>query len=280
MDHSALTDARDMYQEKLVEIMTPHMLRTFQNMWTDARCKARPFQQTLQQVRLWNAEKIQQQTNTILLATPYLDNVIAAVFLSVVKVLSHVRLPNSRTDIRVRVPGKTVFVHTAFTNAAREFYELLAEGHRVFGQGRSQVQKEVARGAVRRAVQQLLPLKELLDAYISDEVDDNGMVSPEPMLGATTALPPESLLPRSIVEEPPAVDDSPEREPTPPVEDTTEDPPDDLEPPAETDQSRSWLDDGKSVASDEGVPPKQVDLSPRERPVMCGDAGDCHELDD
>lgn len=134
--------------------------------------------------------------------------------------------------------------------------------------------------SVRRAVQQLLPLKELLDAYISDEVDDNGTVSPEPMSGATAAPPPESLLPRSTVDEPPDVEDPPEREPTPPLEDTLEDPPEESDPPAEKDQSRSWLDDGKSVASDDGVPPKRVDLSPRERPVMCGEAGDCHELDD
>lgn len=297
-----LTDARDIYQNKLIRIMTPHMLSLFEGMWQAAGRKRRVFQARLREVPGWNKDRIEAFTNQILLKTPYLDGAISAVFLAVVKVLSYIRLPNSRTDIRVPVPGKTVFVHTATRIAAKEFYELVAAGQPVFSNIRYTAEKEVVASAVGKAVEELLPFKLLLDAYIAGEIDDQGTMSPEPNPGALTAPPPESLVPRFAA---PSEPGEPEPEPEPQPEPEPE--PERHAPfPEAEKESRNWMDDGASVPEDDAEERRErrVELSPgrrpwvsperrpehspqehgpsprAERPVMSGDAGDGNELDD
>lgn len=318
-DTRGLVEAKNFYQENLIDEMTPHVIRVFGNMWRaaerDKRQVVRTFQAALMQVPKWNAQQIEDKTNEVLLKSPLLQNKLSAVFLSIVKVLSQVRLPGSRTDIRVPVPAKTTFVHMVYWVAAHEFYELLREGRPVFGTGRSRVQKDVARTAVLTALQRLMPMKELLDAYISNEVASDGTVSPEPFPGATAALPPESLGPSRF--EPDAEADaaglegdlgerqregegegernrewerggsreregSRERDREPGAD--FRDPDEDSLVPEEPKESEkeNWMDDGRSQREepDEGEE-RRIQFSPRrKRPIMSGDAGDSDELAD
>ena len=274
-----------MYQRHLVKIMTPHLLRFYENLWTATKRNRRQFQLALREVPAWNQSKIEEQTNEILLKTPFLDDVIAAVFLSVVKVLSYVRLPGSRTDIRVQVPAKTVFVHAAYVAAAAELFDSVNAGQRVFEPSQRRLQQQIASSAVERAVQELLPLKQLLDAYISNEIAADGTVSPEPYPGASRAPPPESIIPSFSQPHPdPCVepgegDGEGEGEAEGEAEGGAE-----PEPVAEDENkaqsANNWLDEGQA---DEGQDEehRRIELSPRAQPaVMSGEAGGGGELDD
>ena len=292
-----LSDARDIYQTKLVRIMTPHLLNLFEGMWRAAHQKPRAFQLQLREVPKWNKDQIEAFTNQILLTTPYLEGAISAVFLAVVKVLSYIRLPTSKTDIRVPVPGKSVFVHTAARVAARELYEMVAAGQPVFADIRYRAEKEVAAEAVRKAVEELLPYQLLLEAYISGEIDDRGTMSPEPFPGAACAPPPESLVPRfqSASESGRPFD---EPEPRPEPEPLREEPEPEAEPEPEPlreepvreepvrEPEANWLDDGESQTGDghddgERDRERRVELSPAlsRRPIMSREAGGNEELD-
>ena len=286
---STLVEASNMYQLQLVQIMLPDMLRSFQVMRAGSR-NLRAFQVRLQEVVSWNQDVISEHTNRILLCSPLLDELIAAVYLATVQVLSHVRLPNSRSDIRVQVPAKTVFVHTAYKLAAQDFYELVAEGQNCFVEGRIKMQKRVIAGAVERTISRLLPLKQLLDAYIAKEVDEHGMVSPEPFAGAAAAeplaaggfpspaLPPFNPGPEPEREPEREAEPEPEREPEPEPEREHRDDEYHHDHDRRSEEHHrpapNWMDDG---TEEEPQPEKRVQLSPR--PVMCEDAGDSGELD-
>ena len=291
---STLIEASNIYQLQLADAMLPNMLSTFQKLQGDSK-RVRDFQMRLREVVLWNKDTIDAHTNQILLTEPLLDRLIAAVYLATVQVLSHVRLPRSDTNIKVQVPGTGTFVHTAYKLAAQKFYERIADGH---GMGRTGSQKDVIAEAIHSTINKLLPLKQLLEAYIAKEIDDEGMVSPEPFAGAAHAFPvPHQDAPSRI----PDLDDHERSEPDferPPEANLEQQPEADLGQQPETELDRQpggdeefrpehsegdqpcWLDDGKSDKSEPGEE-KNIILSPRRRSreVMCEDAGDSGELD-
>lgn len=267
---STLVEASNLYQNSLVEVMMPDMLSTFQTMRAQSP-SAKVFQRSLASMVTWNKDVIDRHTNQILLVSPLLEDLIAAVFLAYVQVLSFVRLPGSKSDIRVHVPAKTTFVHMAYKLAANKFYDLTRDGKNCFQS--SCTPKEIIAEAIHKTINKLLPLKQLLDAYIANEVDAEGMVSPEPFAGtaskyvAPTTLPPPTLPPPSpSVEVPPA----PLSHEPPPEDDRI---PPDAPPPRPEEEDHNWLDDGQS---EQDLPTKRVDLSPQR--VMCDEAGEDAEL--
>jgi len=283
---STLIEANNIYQDRLANAMLGDMLLTFQKMYRSSP-RPRDMQIRLKEIVKWNKDMIDKYTNQILLLSPLLDDLIAAVYLATVQVLSHVRLPGSKSDIRVQVPGKSTFVHTAYKLAAKTFYELIAEGHDCFQKGMSQTQKRVVVAAVHDTVTELLPLKQLLEAYIANEVDAEGMVSPEPFSGMAQQFPPDppqSLSPQqqALFQQPkhvePHVPEHVEFEQQEVVDDPEPEPEHEVEPELPRHMESNWMDEGKSDA-DADMPEKKVELSPG-RGVMCEEAADDGELKD
>lgn len=282
---STLIEASNLYQSQLADAMLPSMLNTFQHM-RKTNPRLRDFQKSLTGVVNWNKDTIDACTNKVLLTEPLLDRLIAAVYLGTVQVLAHVRLPKSDTNIKVQVPGTGPFVHTAYKLAAREVYERIVDRRTRFEAENLREQKHVMFGAVHSAINKLLPFKQLLEAYIAKEVDDQGMVSPEPYMGTAHAyafddkpisrpFPVEELPePRSELEPEPQQEQEAEPQPEPEPE---REPEREREREPEPAAPSCWLDDGRS--QDEQPEEKRITLSPGRREVMCDDAGDSGELD-
>ena len=299
-DYSNLVEASNLYQLQLVEVMMPDMLMTFQKMYTSSR-SPRQFQQQLASIVKWNKDVIERHTNQILLESPLLDDLIAAVYLAHVQVLSYVRLPGSKSDIRVQVPAKTTFVHTAYKLAANTFYDETKDGNNCFRL--SMAPKTIIADAIHKTINKLLPLKQLLEAYIANEVDAQGMVSPEPYTSATVRFPVSPAVsqhdprlhahtrpdpqPQPVNTEPdiePDVDEAdadahpdvdadadPEAAADADAADvhTDADSHQDLSHHDERGRPATWMEEG---GSEEDMPVKQVELSPKRKAVMYEEA--------
>ena len=182
-----LVEAKNLYKQQLMDLIAPFLVGVFNDMWRKIREDPKlprgkrliTFQRVLREVPVWNQNVIGKYVDCVLAKVPYLADLISAVFLSYVKVLASVRVHQSKPNIRVKVPSNEAFVHRCLIEAAREFYEGIAEGRQVFESDNKRAKFGVADMAVEQAIRKLLPVSELLKAYIGEEIDDEGMMSPE-----------------------------------------------------------------------------------------------------
>lgn len=283
---SVLLEGSNIYGMRLVDVIINDMLDTFRRMRRGSRNLV-TFQMKLRQVPKWNKDVIAEHTNKILVHCPQLKTLLTAVFLARVQVLSYVRLPNSRTDIKVQVPGNNTFVHAAYSQAANDLYDTIVVSKQdCMVPELMPQQKQIIACSIEKAVKQLVPYDVLMDAYIADDVDNHGMISPEPFSGTSLAIPPEPDLPadpdsdherEAVAHEPsPLMHTEPEPEAEPELE---------PEPEAEAEaehvqpEDQNWMDDGRSADGND-MPAKRIELSPRSRHVMCEDATGSGEIGD
>lgn len=168
-------DAKNLYVTQLAEVVGPHILKSVASM-LDAVCQESGskvllrFQGSLRAVPLWNSEVIRGHAGAIEAKAPYLERLIAVTFLSFVKVMSSVKLRESdRPNIRIKLPTTDAFVHKVFINVARDFYAIPST---------PVAEYEGMRAAVERAIRDMLPIEDILNAYLGTAVDDDNTVSP------------------------------------------------------------------------------------------------------
>jgi hypothetical protein len=195
---SVLVDAKNEYTHQLVEVVCVPILAVFDRMYRAAASQKTPlrtFQRMLQEIPDWNNHAIRDHTDTISRRCPWFSELLTAVFVSHVKVLTSVRLSGSKPNIKVKVPSNESFVHLLMVEMAREFYT----NPYMFKEGGKDAKMAVLNAAVEKSVRKMLPVRDILRAYLGGTVDDdrnyNDVSSeseePEPDLDAHT-LPPLS----------------------------------------------------------------------------------------
>ena len=124
-----LVTARAEYQKQMCNIMTPYMIEVFQEMYAEAvrQCKGKQnlkqFQSLLKDVKNWNSNLIRQHNDRICNSCSWYNDLLAAIFVSAVKILSSVRLTEVAKKINIKVPSNETFIQGCFENAARELYK-------------------------------------------------------------------------------------------------------------------------------------------------------------
>ena len=124
-----LTVARDEYRQQLADVMTPHMVVVFQELYDKAVSIAKgkkvlnKFQELLRDVKDWNNNIVKGHTDTINNSCAWYNDLLAAVFVSSVKILASVRLSAEKKKINVKIPSNDVFVQGCYENAARDLFK-------------------------------------------------------------------------------------------------------------------------------------------------------------
>ena len=174
-----LLDAKNIYVNQLAEAMGPYMLRTIESLYEDtleagsSKVLLR-FQAKLREIPKWNTDLINQHAVCLESKVPYLGDLIAAAFVAYVKVMSSIKLRPDKPNIRLKLPTNAAFVHKAFVNVARDFYEAPHMGQR------PATEYAGLRAAVERTIRDMLPLQDILRAYLGSVVDNQNTVSPMP----------------------------------------------------------------------------------------------------
>jgi hypothetical protein len=175
MDSTGLTplliDAKREYVGQLTDVLAPYIVNSFQTMAAAAaqqhpRQSVKAFQLALRNIQAWNEHSIAQHTTEIQNRYSFLGDLIAACFVSYVKILSSVKLHQQKPNIRLRLPSNEVFVHRVYIHAAREFYNapslLTASRDAKVG---------IVRSSVEASVRDMLPIEDILKAYLGNTVD-------------------------------------------------------------------------------------------------------------
>ena len=176
---NVLVEAKREYLEQLSILICPVMIDVFDDMYQEAHklSKGRQhlimFQKLLKDVPEWNETMSKQHTDNIADRCSWFKDLVAAVFVSSVKILSAVRLSKDSKKMSVKLPSNEIFIHTCYKNAAKDLYR----DPYIF----SETQSEHTRNdklyerfsvCVESSVKELIPVQQILQTYMSADADE------------------------------------------------------------------------------------------------------------
>lgn len=179
-----LVEAKREYMEQLCILMCPVMIEVFEDMYTEAQklSKGRKvllmFQNLLKDVPEWNETMARQHTENIAARCAWFRDLVAAVFVSSVKILSAVRLSSDSKKMSVKLPTNEIFIHTCYKNAAKDVYR----DPYVFTDSQSEHARndklyERFTTCVETTVKELIPVQQILQTYMASNGED--MLDPQ-----------------------------------------------------------------------------------------------------
>ena len=124
-----LVEAKKEYMEQLCLLLCPLMIETFMETYRESVNMSKnkqvliQYQKLLKEVPNWNNHIIKQHTARLCDACSWFSDLLAAVFVSCVKILSSVRLNTENKKISVKLPSNEVFIHGCYVAAAKELYK-------------------------------------------------------------------------------------------------------------------------------------------------------------
>lgn len=134
------------------------------------------FQRNLQAVPTWNASVLEECCNILRSKCDGLEDIVSALFLERIKVLSILRVCDDDTRIPVKIPSVTRFCHKVFERCAEEFYKDPV----IFQKGREDVKRQIILKSIENVVQRMLPIKQILSVFMKQggeskhqDVDEN-----------------------------------------------------------------------------------------------------------
>ena len=183
MDSTAiLVEAERKFMIKLCNAMTPVMIDAFYDMYKKAvevskgRQTLIHYQTLLQEVPHWNNTIVKQHADAIIKSCSMFPNLLAAVFVISVKIMSAVRISSDSKKINIKLPSNDVFVHSCYIAAAKSLYE----DPYVIVDKMSDQDRRIKMAArfnelIKEVIDDFIPVQQILDTYIPNFTGDLDM---------------------------------------------------------------------------------------------------------
>jgi hypothetical protein len=183
LNSNSVVEAKQEYTRHLCNFLKPLIYDGLMSMYTTSieSCEDKDkesllyFQKELENVPLWNSEVIQDETNRILEDCVYFHELLTAVFISNVRILSSVKLSNTKKKVEITIPNNDKFIHKCYVNVSKLIYSdpylfsLKKYDNNIFNNTKDVYM--VIEDAITDAIRDLLPIKSILNSYLCD--DDN-----------------------------------------------------------------------------------------------------------
>jgi hypothetical protein len=175
---TVLVEAKKEYLAQLCSVMCPHMIEAFENMYMEADTISKgkkvlaQYQKLLKEVPNWNNHMIHQHVEKMSNTCGWFSDLLAAVFVSYVKILSSVRINSENKKISLKLPANDVFVHGCLTNAAKELYKdpyVYHEEMSEYDRDANLTRRFVL--VIEKTVKDMIPIQEILKTYIAHKQD-------------------------------------------------------------------------------------------------------------
>jgi hypothetical protein len=230
MELNVLVEAKKEYMAQLCKLMSQSMIQAFHDMYKEAEKMSKgkkvllQYQKLLKEVPNWNDHIVKTNVDATCNSCGWFSDLLAAVFVSYVKILSSVRLKSESKKISVKLPTNALFIHTCYINAAKDLYK----DPYIYHDEQSEFERDGKLFlrftiAIEMTIQELLPVEQILKTYMSQagtQVDLDGEDA-----GLADAEDPEiedpDLVPEPVEPEPEPVSAT---EPVEPVEPVVEEP--------------------------------------------------------
>jgi hypothetical protein len=183
---TVLVEAKKEYLAQLCCVMCPQMIAVFEAMYAEAnniskgRKVLQQYQKLLKEVPNWNNHIIHQHVDKMNSSCGWFNDLLAAVFVSYVKILSSVRINSENKKISLKLPSNDVFIHGCFTNAAKDLYKdpfVYHEEMSEYDRDAHLTKRFVA--CIEATVKDMIPIQEILKTYISSKSEIEFETKPE-----------------------------------------------------------------------------------------------------
>jgi len=171
-----LVEAKREYLGQLCLLMCPVMIETFEEMYEEAYklSKGRKvlvmYQKLLKEVPNWSDAMSKQHTDNIANRCAWFNDLLAAVFVSCVKILSAVRLSKDNKKISLKLPTNEVFIQMCHNKVAQSLYNDPYIYHESQNEhSRNDKLFERFSICVENAVKELIPVQQILQTYMSQQ---------------------------------------------------------------------------------------------------------------
>ena len=172
------------------KILTHQILSPFHRFFIDTFAKALEeepnnrkvlsyFQDLLSQIPEWNIDKVERETTKIITEShcDYMEDIVTAVFVAHVKLLTALRLSNKNKKVQITVPKLNHFIHRSLTECGR----LLWSSVFLFQNDITSIEKQknhrqienLIKDGIQHAINGLLPIKSILKDSIPDDDEDD-----------------------------------------------------------------------------------------------------------
>jgi hypothetical protein len=168
-----LNESERRFTKKLCDAMIPVMIEAFWEIWLEAKKESqgknttRVFQELLRGVKTWNSSISLKNTEAIIKNQPLFPNLLAAVFVIHVKILSAIRTDRKSKKISIKLPANDVFVQRCYEACAKDLYEspfIITEPH-TEAERNEDLHKRFYRH-ICLVIEDLVPTAEILNTYL------------------------------------------------------------------------------------------------------------------
>ena len=231
-----LVEAKKEYLSALCQVMARPMIEVFAEMYEEAHKMSKgrkvliQYQNLLKEVPNWSNAMSKRHSDNITDRCAWFNDLLAAVFVSCVKILSSVRLKAENKKISLKVPTNEVFIQSCYDNVAKELYRdpyiYHEEQSEHIRDDKLAIRISVC---IENTVKQLIPVQQILQTYMSPDgnqihIDDEEQLTDteDPDIYDETNEMPQETYPETPLdsEQPHIVETEPE--PSPDLDPTTQ----------------------------------------------------------
>jgi hypothetical protein len=260
MELNVLVEAKKEYLSQLCSLICPVMILAFQDVYQEAQKLTKgkrvllQFQKLLKEVPNWNDHMVKQNTDNVCNSCSWFSDLLAAVFVSFVKILSSVRLKTDTKKISIKLPTNELFVHTCYINAAKDLYKdpfIYDEEMNEYVRDSKLTERFTL--CIENTIKDLLPIQQILETYMKQSGGESVDLNTEEHVDDTDD--PEIDEGQQL----PELETMPESDPAATTESEQAQPPQEA-PPQESDLSQAQPDEIKQIPVTGHVPGGSDDM--------------------
>ena len=187
---SCLSEAKNEYSARLVNILTPYIGEGIQSIFREALelCDQNDemskylitFQNFLARIPKWNQTIIDEESNRILERSgcSYLEDLITCVHITQLKILTSIRVGTKQKKIELDIPRLADFIHKVYIEVARKLYKniyLFERGIPALDRQRHQrIFETIIQESILNSIRDSIPTDKILRAYMdqSSEIEE------------------------------------------------------------------------------------------------------------
>ena len=188
IDANVLVAARDEYTNQLCYYLCPLIDEGFVSIYKDAQEQTRSkdpkkasvlrnFQIFCKAIPTWNDTLLNNESERIKKACPFLMDLLTAVFVSNVKILAAIKLKGNSKNIKIKIPTTNIFIHKIYTSCAKFFYyePQYYHVHRSFHKNENNRKNRLAKinEKISSTISDMLPVQEVLEEYLTGGFDSS-----------------------------------------------------------------------------------------------------------
>jgi hypothetical protein len=171
-----LNESERRFTKKLCDAMIPIMIEAFWEIWLEAKKEVADkksknttlvFQELLRGIKTWNSSISLKNTEAIIKNQPLFPNLLAAVFVIHVKILSSIRTDKKSKKICIKLPANDVFVQRCYEACAKDLYEnpvIITEPNTEYARNEDLNRRFFKH--INVVIEDLVPTAEILNTYL------------------------------------------------------------------------------------------------------------------